>query len=319
MKKLFSKTVSAILVLFLFAGLLPVSALAAAPGSTAGQVSVSGSLNIRSSASTASSILGSLANGSYITLLSKSGDWWRVEYGNGQFGYCHSGYIKEIPGSYAACASTNLNVRSGPGTSYDVISWLNNGQYVVVLSTSGEWKRILFSGTRTGYVKASYLSAESSGYSSVSLNVPDYKQTDPRWAYVEVGSSGQNIKTIGCATTSLAMSESYRTGTTIYPDQMEAKLKYTSGGSVYWPSNYSAYTGSDYLSTAYNLLRSGKPVLIGVKNSYGSQHWVVITGFAGGSSLSASSFTINDPATASRTTLQQLMSVYPIFYKLMHY
>ncbi len=319
MKKQLSKLSSAFLVLLLIASLLPGSALAAAPGSTAGQVSVSGKLNIRSSASTASTVVGYLTNGSYVTLLSKSGDWWRVEYGNNLYGYCSAGYIEVIQGSYAAYATASLNVRAGAGTAYEVTGWLNSGQYVVVLSTSGDWKRVLYNGTKIGFVKASYLSTASSGYAPVSLSVPSYKQTDSRWAYVEVGTSGQNIKTIGCATTSLAMSESYRTGTTIYPDQMEARLKYTSGGAVYWPSNYSAYSGSDYLSVTYDLLKSGKPVLIGVKNSYGSQHWVVITGFTGGSSLSASAFTINDPATAARTTLQQLISAYPIFYKLMHY
>ena len=49
-----------------------------------------------------------------------------------------------------------------------------------------------------------------------------------------------------------------------------------------------------------------------------AQHWVVITGFAGGS-LSASNFIINDPGTGSRTNLQQFLNAYPTFYKFFYY
>jgi hypothetical protein len=45
---------------------------------------------------------------------------------------------------------------------------------------------------------------------------------------------------------------------------------------------------------------------------------VVVTGCTGGSSLSASAFTINDPGT-NRATLQELINSYPNFYKIMHY
>jgi hypothetical protein len=65
-------------------------------------------------------------------------------------------------------------------------------------------------------------------------------------------------------------------------------------------------------------LKQGKPVLLGAKNVYGSQHWVVITGFAGGS-LTAANFTIHDPGSNSRTSLQQFLNVYPNFYKYFYY
>jgi hypothetical protein len=76
---------------------------------------------------------------------------------------------------------------------------------------------------------------------------------------------------------------------------------------------------SGYLNAVYGLLTAGKPVLIGAKNSYGSQHWVVITGYTGGEHLSPSGFTILDPGSSSRTTLQQFLNAYPNFYKFFHY
>ncbi len=320
------KFTSFILALILILGALaiPMSANAATLSSKAGTVSVtSGKLNVRSSASTSGTVVSSLSKGSYVTLMSKSGNWWRVEYADGKYGYCHADYIKTATGTPATVkiSSGSLNVRSGAGTSYSKIANLYKGEVVIVLSKSGSWSKILFNGTKTGYVSSQYLSASSSStYSKVSLSVPSFKQTDSRWASVKIGSSGKTIAQIGCATTAIAMMESYRTGTTIYPDAMSKKLSYSSSGNVYWPSNYTAVTSSsNYLSGIYNKLKAGKPVLFGAKKASGAQHWVVITGYTGGSTLTASGFTINDPGSNSRTTLQQLLNEYPTFYKYFYY
>ena len=149
-----------------------------------------------------------------------------------------------------------------------------------------------------------------------SLNVPKYRQSDSRWANVYIGNSGKTMAKIGCATTAIAMIESYRTGTSVYPDTMAKKLSYTSSGNVYWPAGYTAITdGTNFLSAIYKQLQQGKPVLFGAKKASGGQHWVVITGYSGGSSLTASGFAINDPGSASRTNLQMFLNDYPNFYK----
>ena len=299
---------------------MPVKANAATLSSKAGAVTtVSGSLNVRSSASSGASIVSSVKKGSYITLISQTGSWWKVEYANGKYGYCHADYITVVTGTPVTVAtqSGNLNVRSGAGTSYAKTASLAKGETVILLSTSGSWSRILYHGTKTGYVSAQYLSG---AYPAVYRSVPSYKQTDTRWADTLIGQSGKTMAQIGCATTAIAMMESYRTGTTIYPDAMAAKLSYTASGSVYWPSNYTAVTNSSgYLSAIYNQLKQGKPVLFGATNSYGSQHWVVIRGYSGSALLTASGFLIHDPGSSSRTTLQQFLSSYPTFYKYFYY
>lgn len=298
----------------------PMRVDAATLDSKAGVVStVSGRLNVRSSASTSASAVTSLNKGSYVTLISKSGSWWRVEYAKGKYGYCHSDYISPVSGSAVSVAtqSSNLNIRKGAGTSYSKIGSVAKGETVIVLSSDSGWSRILYHGTKTGYVSSQYL---SSNYAAVSLRVPSYKQTDSRWSGTLIGESGKTMAQIGCATTAIAMMESYRSGTSIYPDVMAQKLRYTADGSVYWPSDYTTITDSSgYLSRIYNLLKQGKPVLFGSRNSYGKQHWVVITGFTGGSSLSAARFTIQDPGSSSRTNLQLFLNEYPTFYKYFHY
>ncbi len=288
--------------------------------SYAGAVTTSTSaLNVRAAASTASSVIATLKKGSHITLISREGNWWRVEYGQGKYGYCHANYITPIEGAPARVTGASLlNIRTGRGTTHSIQGVLNGGDVVIVLNTVSGWSRILYHGTKTGYVSATYLSSGST-YAAITLDVPSFKQYDSRWASKPIGTSGKTFAQIGCATTAIAMMESYRTNTTIYPDAMAKKLRYTSGGSVYWPSHYQVTTQKDgYLEKIYALLKSGKPVLLGAKTAAGKQHWVVITGFSGGS-LNAGSFRIHDPGSASRVTLQQFLNAYPLFYKYFFY
>lgn len=324
MKKITSVLMTFIMLLIII--IPPNNSSAATINSKAGKVAVSsGTLNVRSSMSTTSTIKKSLKKDSYITLISKSGNWWYVEYAKNSYGYCHSNYITVLNGTtkLVNITSGSLNVRSGAGSNYSKIGSLLKGEVVIVLSTIGNWSKILYHGTKTGYVSKTYLSdniSQNNEYKAISLNVPSFKQTDGRWANVKIGTSGKTIAQIGCATTGIAMVESYRTKTTIFPNEMAKKLKYTSSGSVYWPNDYTAVTNSTgYLNKIYNELKNGKCVLFGGKNSYGAQHWIVITGYKGGSTLSASGFTINDPGSNTRTTLQSFLNSYPRFYKYFIY
>ena len=144
--------------------LTPHNTKAATATSKAGIVDISyGKLNVRSSSSTNSSIVTNLSKGSYVTLLSQSGSWWYVEYAKGKFGYCHSDYIDVVSSSTATVniSSGYLNVRSGAGSTYSKIGTLNNNERVIILSSSGVWRKILYNGTKIGYVSSVYLKLTS--------------------------------------------------------------------------------------------------------------------------------------------------------------
>lgn len=59
-------------------------------------------------------------------------------------------------------ASSGLRVRSGPGTSYDVLASLSNGAPITVVSYAGDgWYEIKYAGsngTKTGYIMSEYIS-----------------------------------------------------------------------------------------------------------------------------------------------------------------
>ena len=317
------KIISVLLTLLLLAGFFaaPVKAYAA-EGPRAGIVNTaSGNLNVRSSATTTSSVKTSLPKGSLVTVVSENGSFFYVRYSRYSYGYCHKSYIKTVSEKSATVntQSTALNVRAGDSTAYKIIGSLSKGEAVAVLSQQNGWAKILYHGNKTGYVSSAYLKFREPQLNSISLAVPSYKQTDTRWANVYIGNSGKTIAKIGCATTSIAMLESYRRGISIYPDAMSKKLSYSSSGNVYWPTDYKVHTSSaDYLKSIYDILSSGKPVLFGAKNRYGSQHWIVITGFTG-DKLTPSAFTINDPGSSLRKDLQQFLNSYPVFYKYFSY
>ncbi len=288
----------------------------------AGRVNVSsGTLNVRSSPSVSSTVKARLNKGVYVTLISQSGDFWYVRYADGGYGYCHKSFIYQVSSAvrYVLTSQGNLRVRTLPSTSAVIQDYLPKGTALTVLKVTNDFALVVYNGNKTGYVGAAYLTARipESTYKAIKLNVPDYKQTDPRWANVTLGNSGQSIARIGCATTALAMTESYRTGTTIYPHQMAKRLSYTSGGAVYWPTDYNISTSSDYLETIYRSLSLGKPVIVGAKKSNGGQHYVVVTGVKSTNQLSASNFYINDPGSDSRSNLSQFFNAYPYFYKIL--
>ncbi|MDP4151996.1 MAG: SH3 domain-containing protein [Bacillota bacterium] len=164
MKRLFSKLSAILLVFAIILSVANFSAEvhAATATSAAGIVNIGyGSLNVRSSASSSSAIVAKLAKGSYVTLISKTGNWWKVEYAGGSYGYVSADFITKVSGTTASVglSSGYLNVRSGAGASYPVTAQLPSGRTVITLSSGSGWSRILYNGTNVGYVSSQYLRA----------------------------------------------------------------------------------------------------------------------------------------------------------------
>ncbi len=275
-------------------------------------------LNVRSSPSTRSSVLGGLSKGTVVALVEKTGNWWKVEYSAGRYGYCHEDYIETIPARRATVSAggSRLNIRTGPSTSYSIAAQFRDRTAVTVLESRNGWAKVLYGGKNMGYVSEDYLTDSSSGRSAVRLSVPRYYQGDSRWASLRLGNSRYTIGTAGCTTTAMAMVESALRGYSVTPATLVKEVRYSSSGNLYWPANYTPYTGRDYLSVVYDQLQAGRPVMIGGFTPGGAQHWVVITGFTGGE-LTAENFLIQDPGTANRSTLAAFQAKYSVFYKIM--
>ncbi len=283
-------------------------------------------LNVRETASNTGRRLAVLPKGSYVTLLERQGDWWYVEYAKGKYGYCSADYITQSSGIVSGTVytqQTGLNVRKGPSTQYGISGVLAKGTDFVILEQIGNWCKILYSGNKIGYVSSTYVKKYGTPYVQITLPVPSYKQTDSRWSWYPLGTEGGTIRTIGCVVTGVSMMESYRKDTIITPNIMASKLTFTSGGALYWPSDYQldyATTKANCLEKIYGILQSGRPVLVGGKTYGGSYHWIVVTGYTGyGSVLAEKDFMINDPGSARRTTLEDFFENCSVVNRLAYY
>ena len=73
-------------------------------------VNVHSSLNVRSGASTSSGVIGSLSNGSKVTIVGESGSWYKINYGN-TTGYVSKEYIS-LGSSKPSTGNSNSNATS---------------------------------------------------------------------------------------------------------------------------------------------------------------------------------------------------------------
>ena len=115
-------------------------------------------LNVRSGPGMGYSIIGSLDEGESVTLLRLSGKWARISYQGGREGYAFFAYLSPRTGQGARLyATTDLNVRKGPGMSYSIIGSLDEGEAVTKIRSVGNWALVLHQGKQV-YVFEKYLS-----------------------------------------------------------------------------------------------------------------------------------------------------------------
>ncbi|MFR5265390.1 SH3 domain-containing protein [Clostridium sp.] len=173
------------------------------------------SLNVRSGAGTNYSIVGSLKLNSKVEIVSTSGSWHKIKYGNG-YGYVHSDYIKisnntndsnhtnNVPTKEGTVVTYDLNVRSAPSYSANTLGTINVGSSVSVIENLGDWSKVKYNNS-TGYVLSKYISFNGATDSSKTgtvitydLNVRDSASYSAKvLGTIKVGSSVSVIENMG--------------------------------------------------------------------------------------------------------------------------
>ncbi|SHK43426.1 N-acetylmuramoyl-L-alanine amidase [Desulforamulus aeronauticus] len=123
-------------------------------GSSSSKVAVvKGSiLNIRSGPGTGYGVAGKAKQGDKLTVLSQSGDWYKIQSGN-TTGWVANWLVTiqqapvtpttPAPSSKVAVINTDtINLRSGPGTSHSVAGQVSRGVRLPVISRSGDWVQV---------------------------------------------------------------------------------------------------------------------------------------------------------------------------------
>lgn len=145
------------------------------------QVTADGGLNLRSSpdSSQSGNIIGGVPKGSQLTVLKvESNGWLQVRTGSGLVGYVSGEYVTVVSGpsedpeepedpdpsgfqvgqQVKVTADNGLNLRSGPGTTYDAVTTLATGALLTITSIeSNGWLGVKTQGGVTGYVHPDYV------------------------------------------------------------------------------------------------------------------------------------------------------------------
>lgn len=125
-------------------------------------------LNVRSSATTSSSILTQVRLNQKFDVLGKSGAWYKIK-ANGKTGWVHGDYTKVVKGpsnpeppkennsgDSLTVNTAVLNVRASATTSSSILTQVKQNQKFNILGTSGKWYKISANG-KTGWVHGDYV------------------------------------------------------------------------------------------------------------------------------------------------------------------
>ena len=123
-------------------------------------VTVSTSLNMRTSGSYDSKIITRLEHGTEVQVYSEENGWAQISV-NGHTGYVRSNFLTSVKPKVLikyVTVSTSLNMRTKMSYNSKIIKRLGNGTEVQVYSEKNGWAQIRVNG-RTGYVRASFLTS----------------------------------------------------------------------------------------------------------------------------------------------------------------
>jgi uncharacterized protein YgiM (DUF1202 family) len=139
---------------------------------------ITGALNVRSGPGVGYAILHVVRHGDTVTLLGRNGagSWAQARLATGQVGWLNAALIQPsvpittlavievAPGTalpLATVVTGALNVRSGPGVNFGVITALQSGQQAPLLGRdgTGAWVQIRLATWQAGWVHANYIQA----------------------------------------------------------------------------------------------------------------------------------------------------------------
>lgn len=276
----------------------------------------SSALNLRSSSSITSNVVGSLAHGTVVKIIGTEGQWYKIEF-NGETGYVKNDFVT-LGGSMSSAkgtgtiqlqdSSSSLNVRSGASITSGVIGSLQNGSIIQIIGTEGQWYKISFNG-KVGYVRGDYvirggsLSIGSDKYESSFKDgyIRYYAQDDPRYGnimYSNHGDRGQTIANSACGATAFSIVVSTLNNIDVPPTEIcryalsHGYRTYNSGtsanlfsGAAYDSSNprYNLnYQSVGSISEVRNILSDNKHLVIvsmGSGHVTKQGHYIVLAGY----------------------------------------
>lgn len=155
------RVASVLLALLLFIGISTPAANATSRQLKTGIAFINASsLRLRSAASTSSNTLDYASRNEVVTVLGKSGSWYKVNF-NLQIGYMHQDYLKyttreDAELGYGSVNGNNVKIRSGPSTGHTILTSAYISDKVYIIGINNQWFKVIF-GKHIGYIRSDYV------------------------------------------------------------------------------------------------------------------------------------------------------------------
>ena len=187
-----------------------------------GIVTANSGLRLRASASTDSQVINTAMPDDNVVIIRQKGDWLLVDY-NLDIGYMYADYLQtkereNVELGYGSINPSVCNMRSGPGTDYDIVSQAYSSDKVFIFGFNCGWYKVKYDGD-IGYIRSDLVTLTevpyencggsntyggSSDSSSSSDSSDDYDSSDDDYSGSSSSSLGEQIsataqKYIGCA------------------------------------------------------------------------------------------------------------------------
>lgn len=136
------------------------------------------SLRVRKEPSTTSAVVDVALNKECVAVISKSGDWYKVNY-NLQIGYMHKDYLNVLTCEnaelgYGKVTGSSVNLRSGPATTYSKIATAAKNDKCYIIGLNQGWYKVIYE-SRIGYIRSDYLELTEIPYENHdSSNAPKF-------------------------------------------------------------------------------------------------------------------------------------------------
>ena len=193
------------------------------------------SLRLRGEPSTSSSILDVASTNECVVVIGQSGDWYRVNY-NLQEGYMHKSYLDVLTREnaelgYGVVTGSAVNLRSGPGTGYRVVSTAAKGAKCYIIGLNDGWYKVIY-GSNICYIRSDYLELTEIPYENqASPNSPKFFRRGKSTGTAP-SASALNGTSSGATGTSQSSSGSSFTGQAIVAEaQKHLGAPYVYGGA----------------------------------------------------------------------------------------
>ena len=153
----------------LVAAVLVLGLVSAAPAAADTQMTATEGVNIRSGPSTSTAIIGGLYRGQTVTAISSADGWTKIRF-RGDVAYIASRYLSkgtslpatiEVGTGTVKITTTALNLREGPGLSYDVITVIKEGVAVTMTGKTARGFAEVYHAKMRGWVSIQYLASAS--------------------------------------------------------------------------------------------------------------------------------------------------------------